>query len=190
MDPIVTARLKLRAAEADDREQLLELFGNEEVMRAFSEPLTGAAAEKRFTAMVELSNSLQCAEQPIIELASGEIVGYGGAAWYTFTSTELSYFNADELERFEGPKLELNLAVRPDKQNDDYATEAGLALVDIWKSTIGGDLLARVERWNKGAHIVIKRIGAFDVAKRYQVEGGDLTFVYRMEAPKVEGARR
>jgi len=186
MGPIVTARLKLRAAEADDREQLFELFRNKKVMRAFSGPLTGAAAKERFKAMIDLGNCLECAEQPMIELESGEIVGYAGAAWYTFTPAELSHFNADELEQFEGRKLELNFAVRPDKQDHDYATEGGVALVDRWKNTMGGDLLARIERWNEGAHIVIKRIGAFDVVKRYQVEGGDLTFVYRMDSPKVE----
>lgn len=42
-------------------------------MRAFSGPLTGDAAEKRLTEMIELGNSLECAEQPIIELESGEI---------------------------------------------------------------------------------------------------------------------
>ena len=188
MDPIITARLNLRPAETGDRGHLLELFGNEQVMRAFSGPVTGAEAEERFARMVDLGKNLRCAEQPMFELEGGDFVGYAGLAWYTFTQTELALFDADEQKRFAGRQLELKFAVMPDKQGQGFATEAGRALVECWKAAFGGDLLARVERWNEDAQTLVERIGFSDVVKRYQVTGGDLTFVYLMEAPVTEAS--
>src|SRR5437879_4768610 len=82
--PVLTARLELRLPRAADRARFVELFCDAEFM-VFSDGVhTVESAHRRFDEMLVRAEELGFAKQPVIERATGRIVGYSGVNWIAF----------------------------------------------------------------------------------------------------------
>jgi RimJ/RimL family protein N-acetyltransferase len=79
----------------------------------------------------------------VIERGSGAIVGYSGVAWFEFEGE---------------PRLEYGYRLVPEARGLGYATEAGLALLDIAVATFEGELLAMVDPRNVASQNVIAKL--------------------------------
>jgi RimJ/RimL family protein N-acetyltransferase len=88
MAPMLTARLEVRPPLEDDRRRFVELFQDPEFM-VFSDGVHDlASANRRFDEMLRAANELPFAKQPVVERASGRVVGYSGVAWFDFEALD------------------------------------------------------------------------------------------------------
>jgi RimJ/RimL family protein N-acetyltransferase len=81
---VLTDRLEMRLPLETDRGRFVELFCDRDFM-VFSDGVCSTeSAHARFDEMLSNGTELSYAKQPVIELATGEIVGYCGVAWFDF----------------------------------------------------------------------------------------------------------
>ena len=105
--------------------------------------------------MLRTASEVPFAKQPVIERATGTIVGYAGVAWFDF-----------EGER----RLEFGYRLVPDAHGRGYATEAGRAVLDVATETFRGELLAMIDPTNDASQGVIGKLG-FTFWKQAEVDG-------------------
>ncbi len=141
---VLTERLEVRLAVEADRCRFVELFRDPAFMEFSAGVHDLRSANARFDAMLDTAARVPFAKQPVIERASGEIVGYSGAAWF----------------EFEGAKrLEFGYRLVPHVRGRGYATEAGRALLKIAAESFDGELLAMIDRQNVASRRVIAKLG-------------------------------
>src|SRR5437764_15109707 len=79
---MLTERLEVRPPRDDDRERFVSLFCDPEFM-VFSDGVHDFdSANARFDQMLINARDVPFAKQPVIELATGTIIGYSGVAWF------------------------------------------------------------------------------------------------------------
>ena len=161
---VLTPRLEIRRPTESDRPRFVELFGDEAFMAFSGGPLAAERAHARFDRMLARAAELSFAKQPIVERSSGTVVGYTGVDWI-------------ELEG--GRRLEWGYRVAPGARGKGYATEAGLALLDVARADHSGEILGIVHPGNRASHGVIRKLG-FAHWKRAPVHG-ELRDLYRLE---------
>jgi len=144
MGPVLTERLELRPPIEADRARFVALFQNDDFM-VFSDGVHSTeSAHVRFDEMLKTADDIPFAKQPLIERATGTIVGYAGVAWFEF-----------EGER----RLEFGWRLVPEARGRGYATEAGRALLVVAAETFHGEILAMIDPTNAPSKNVAEKLG-------------------------------
>ncbi|MEM9609346.1 MAG: GNAT family N-acetyltransferase [Actinomycetota bacterium] len=154
-EPIETERLIVRLPEEADRERFVELWTDDEFQVFSPGTFDVAGASVRFDRMLERAAELTFAKQPIVDRASGRILGYTGVDTFEFEGeTRLEYgYRLDTSARGKG-----------------YATEAGQALLAHASQVWEGELLAMIDPRNDASRNVLGKLG-FEFWKQDLVEG-------------------
>jgi RimJ/RimL family protein N-acetyltransferase len=160
---LVTARLHVRLPVEADRERFVGLFTDPAFMVFSSDVLTTEAAHRRFDHMLALAAELPFAKQPLVERATGEVVGYTGVDRFV-------------LER--RPVLEWGWRLVPGARGKGYATEAGRALLARAAEVYRGEVVAMIDPTNVASRRVAEKLG-FAFEKQTLVDG-DLTDILRL----------
>jgi RimJ/RimL family protein N-acetyltransferase len=155
MVAVLTERLELRPPVESDRARFVALFQDEDFM-VFSDGVHGiASAHARFDQMLKNARAIPFAKQPLIERATGTIIGYAGVAWFDF-----------EGER----RLEFGWRLVPEARGHGYATEAGRALLEIAAESFHGEVLAMIDPANTPSQNVAGKLG-FTFWKQAIIDG-------------------
>jgi RimJ/RimL family protein N-acetyltransferase len=156
LDAVTTARLMVRPPREADRGRFAGLFGNAEFMAFYPAVLTGEQAGDRFDHMVEVCRAIPFGKQPVVELASGLVVGYTGVDYIDFEGRT---------------RLEWGYRLVPECRGRGYATEASRALLARAHQRYTGELLAIIAPGNLPSQNVCRKLG-FTFWKQAPVEGG------------------
>ena len=167
---LVTARLEVRPPTEADRLRFVELWCDAEFMVFSKRAPTEEAAHRRFDRMIEVCGTVPFAKQPIVERASGLVIGYTGADHFTFEGQA---------------RLEWGYRLVPESRGMGYATEASHALLDRARETFSGELLAIIDPANHASRNVCRKLG-FAFLRRASVDG-DLRNFYTLV---IDGAVR
>ena len=152
---VLTDRLELRRPLETDRARFVELFGDHDFM-VFSDGVHSLeSAHARYDQMLKNARNIPFAKQPLIERATGTIVGYAGVAWFDF-----------EGER----RLEFGWRLVPEARGHGYATEAGRALMEIAAQSFHGEVLAMIDPANAPSQNVARKLG-FSFWKQATIDG-------------------
>jgi RimJ/RimL family protein N-acetyltransferase len=161
---MLTRRLEIRLPTEEDRDRFVALFCDEEFM-VFSAGVRGPdAAHRRFDEMLIRADELPFAKQPVIERATGLIIGYSGADWFHF-----------EGER----RLEFGYRLVREARGRGYATEASRAVLTKAAETFCGEILAMIDPTNSASQSVAEKLG-FAFWKQAIVDGY-LDNIYRLQ---------
>jgi RimJ/RimL family protein N-acetyltransferase len=160
---LVTSRLEVRPPRELDRARFVDLFCNDDFMIFSGQALTEEAAHGRFDHMLAMCEVVPFAKQPIVERASGLVVGYTGVDYFTFEG---------------GEPLEWGYRLVPESRGLGYATEASRALLARARETFSGELLAMIDPGNHASQKVCRKLG-FTFLKQARVDG-DVTNLYKL----------
>jgi RimJ/RimL family protein N-acetyltransferase len=152
---MLTARLEVRRPEPADRDRFVELFCDPDFMVFSGGVHDRSSANARFDEMLVTAHDVPFAKQPVIERATGRIVGYTGVAWFHFEGAR---------------RLEYGYRLVPEARGRGYATEAGTALLGLAEQAFRGELLAMIDPTNEPSQRVIAKLG-FPYWKQAEVEG-------------------
>jgi RimJ/RimL family protein N-acetyltransferase len=141
---VLTDRLEVRRVRETDRSRFVELFCDADFMVFSDGACTTESAHARFDEMLSNGTELPYAKQPVIELATGTIVGYSGVAWFDF-----------EAQR----RLEFGYRLVPEARGRGYATEAGRAVLTLAAASFRGELLAMIDPMNRPSRNVAEKLG-------------------------------
>jgi RimJ/RimL family protein N-acetyltransferase len=163
---VTTARLLVRPPLETDRSRFIELFRDGEFMVFYPETLTAEQASDHFDHMRAICEAVPFGKQPVVELSSGNVVGYTGV---------------DYIE-FEGRTwLEWGYRLVPAARGRGYATEASRALLAKARRTYAGELLAIIAPENLASQNVCRKLG-FTFWKQAPVDG-DICNLYTLPVP-------
>lgn len=163
-DFVVTARLEVRPPVEGDRPRIVELFCDDDFMVFSSGSLTEVEANQRFDRMLALCEVVPFGKQPVVERASGNIVGYTGVDRFTFEGADW---------------LEWGYRLVSESRCLGYATEASLALLRRARRAFVGEILAIIDPSNGPSQKVCRKLG-FVFWKQAMVEG-DARNLYRLD---------
>lgn len=143
MPTVETDRLIIRHPTDDDRPRFVELF-TDEAFSVFGGVHDATSASARFDRMLAMAAAIPYAKQPIIERASGAIIGYSGV---------------DSVE-FEGlDRLEWGWRLVPEARGRGYATEATEALLTVAGLHSDGEILCLIAAENHPSRRVADKLG-------------------------------
>jgi RimJ/RimL family protein N-acetyltransferase len=160
----LTPRLEVRCPTELDRPRFVELFRDEAFMAFSGGPLAADQAHARFDRMLARCEEISFAKQAIVELSSGVVIGYTGVDWIEFDGR---------------PWLEWGYRLVPAARGKGYATEAGLALLEVAGNDFAGEVLGIIHPDNRASQNVIRKLG-FAYWKQAPVLG-DLRILYRLQ---------
>ena len=140
---IETERLLLRRPVEADRNRFVELFTDDEFM-VFGARLNIDSANARFDDMLDMSELVAYAKQPIVERSSGTIMGYTGVGVISFDGAEY---------------LEWGWRLLPAARGKGFATEAETALLALADGTDDGKMLCFIEPDNTASRSVADKVG-------------------------------
>lgn len=140
-----TERLEVRPPQEGDRDRLVELFMTDSFMiHSLSGALDEDGANRRFERMLAVAEELPFCKQPVIERATGTLIGYAGADYVDWRG-----------ER----RLEWGYRLVEDARGKGYATEASQALLDRVGETFKGDILGLIDPINHRSRNVLQKLG-------------------------------
>lgn len=154
-DVVTTERLIVRPPEEADRARFVQLFSDHDFMVFYPETLTEEQAQARFDHMTDVCRTIPFGKQPVVERASGRVIGYTGV---------------DHIEVEGRDWLEWGYRLVPDARGLGYATEASLALLAKARETYVGELLAIIDPENIASQQVCRKLG-FTYWKQGPVDG-------------------
>lgn len=143
MPAIETERLVIRPPVEGDRARFVELF-TDAAFTVFGGVHDVASANARFDAMLALAGAVPYAKQPVIERATGLIVGYTGVGTVVL----------DDVDR-----LEWGWRFVPEARGRGYATEATTALLGLADDAADGELLCIIDVENQPSRRVADKVG-------------------------------
>jgi RimJ/RimL family protein N-acetyltransferase len=117
---VLTERLEVRPPREEDRDRFVALFGDPDFMIFSNGVHDLSSAHARFDDMLRIAHEVPFAKQPVINLASGMIVGYCGVAWFEFEGAA---------------RLEFGYRLVPEARGRGFATEAGRAVLVLAAET-------------------------------------------------------
>ena len=161
--PVLTERLLIRPAREADRARMVSLWCDEEFMAFAPGEKSREAAQRRFDHMLEVGEDVPFAKQPIIERASGIIVGYTGVDWFDYQGR---------------PRLEFGWRLASEYRGLGYATEAAQALLDQARRTFVGEIFVIIDLDNLASQNVCRKLG-FEPFGQASLYGGTKN-LYRM----------
>jgi RimJ/RimL family protein N-acetyltransferase len=139
-----TSRLVVRAPVEADRGRFVELF-TDEAFTVFSDGVHDiTSANERFDRMLALVEAVPYAKQPVVERATGTIVGYTGAGTAII----------DGIDR-----LEWGWRFVPTARGLGYATEATAALLAVADACDDGEMLCIIAADNHASRRVADKLG-------------------------------
>lgn len=130
---------------------------------AFSGVLDVPAANRRFDEMLRRAQELPFAKQPVLERATGTIIGYAGVDWFEFEGRN---------------RLEFGYRLVPEARGQGYATEAGQAVLAKAAETFRGEIFAIIDPRNHASQNLARKLG-FQFW-RQAVVNGYLDNIYRL----------
>lgn len=142
---IHTERLLIRSPEPADAQLLAEIWADPEVTRTLGGPRDRDEIERMLTEDAEEEDPQTFDLWPVIERATGEVVGHCGL-----------------LEKEVGgqPEIELVYVLRRASWGRGYATEAARAIRDYAFNELGlRRLISLIEPDNKGSQRVAEKVG-------------------------------
>jgi RimJ/RimL family protein N-acetyltransferase len=160
---LVTGRLEVRHPVEADRPRFVELFCDEAFMVFSGGALSEVEANTRFDGMVARCLEVSFAKQPIVERASGLVVGYTGVDWIDFGGRRW---------------LEWGYRLVTVARGKGYATEASGALLAVAAECYTGEILGLIHPENGASKGVIAKLG-FEYWKRAPVLG-EVRDVFRL----------
>jgi RimJ/RimL family protein N-acetyltransferase len=141
---LVTERLIIRLAQEADRPRFVSLFRDPQ-FRAFTQgPLSEPDAHRRFDRMLAMCAECAFAKQPLVEQASGRIVGYAGVDWFGAGDDRC---------------LEFGWRLAAEARGLGYATEASRALLELAERTFTGEIFSMIANDNEASHNVARKLG-------------------------------
>ena len=161
---MLTERLEMRSLVEADRSRFVELAGDDAFMVYSGGVHSRASANEWVDRLLLRATQYPFAKQPVIERVTGRIVGYCGVDIATFEHA---------------PCLEFGYRLIPTARGKGYATEAGLALLEMARRTYRGELFAFIDPRNTPSQRVIGKLG-FTFLRLALVEGF-MDNVYRKE---------
>lgn len=161
---MLTERLELRLPHEDDRTRFIELFCDDEFMEFSAGILLPEAAHRRFDEMLLRAEELPFAKQPVIERATGRIIGYSGVNWFDFEG---------------GRRLEFGYRLVGGARGRGYGTEAGRAVLTTAAAAFRGEILAMIDPTNHASQNLARKLG-FTFWKHAVVQGY-LDGIYRLK---------
>lgn len=164
-DVIATPRLLLPPPSEQHRAALVALFQDAEFMvftRAGALPVDGAVA--RFERMLRTAAEVPWAKRPIVERASGAVIGYAG----------FDHIEIDGLHH-----IEIGYRLAPTARGRGYVTEACRALLERWDGSAAGALVAIIDPVNHPSARVIGKLG-FTWWKRSTIHASEFDVYRRM----------
>lgn len=141
---VLTPRLEIRLPKESDRSRFVDLFCDEEFMVFAGGVFDPERAHRRFDRMLVNADELTFAKQPVIERATGVVVGYVGVDWFDF-----------EGER----RLEFGWRLVPEARGRGYATEASRCVLEVAADTFRGEILAMIDPTNHPSQGVARKLG-------------------------------
>jgi RimJ/RimL family protein N-acetyltransferase len=141
---MLTPRLEVRLARESDRARFVQLFCDDDFMVFSSGVLSPSAAHDRFDGMLARGGDLTFAKQPVIERASGNIVGYAGVDGFDFEGRR---------------RLEFGYRLVPEARGLGYATEASRAILTTASESYRGEILAIIDPTNRASQNVARKLG-------------------------------
>ncbi|MGI9615427.1 MAG: GNAT family N-acetyltransferase [Acidimicrobiales bacterium] len=145
-----TDRLIIRHPVEGDRDRFVELF-TDETFTVFSGGVHDVeSANARFDRMLAVASAVPYAKQPVIERATGAIVGYTGVDTLLFEGVE---------------RMEWGWRFVPEARGKGYATEATSALLAIADRHHDGEMLCLIAVDNHPSRRVADKVG-FDWWRR------------------------
>jgi RimJ/RimL family protein N-acetyltransferase len=160
---VLTERLLIRPAQEPDRARMVSLWTDEDFMVFAPGPKSEEAAQRRFDHMLEVREDVPFAKQPVIERASGVIVGYTGVDWFDYQGRL---------------RLEFGWRLAPEYRGLGYATEAAQALLDQARRTFVGEIFVIIDLENLASQNVCRKLG-FTPLGQASLYGG-MKNLYRM----------
>lgn len=143
MSTVETHRLIVRAPLESDRGRFVELF-TDEAFTVFSEGVHDIeSANERFDAMLALADTVPYAKQPVVERATGIIVGYTGVGTVAFEGLN---------------RLEWGWRLVPEARAQGYATEATTALLTVADAYDNGEVLCIIAADNGASRRVADKL--------------------------------
>ncbi len=138
-----TDRLTIRLPAEADRPRFVELF-TDDAFTVFGGSHDVPSANARFDRMLALAQVVPYAKQPVIEKASGAIVGYSGVGSVVFEGLD---------------RLEWGWRFVPEARGRGYATEATEALLAIADAHHDGEMLCIIDPANQPSLRVADKVG-------------------------------
>lgn len=169
---VTTVRLRVRFPLEADRDRFVELFRDEDFMVFYPDVLTEEEANDRFDHMVAVCRTIPFGKQPVVELASGLVVGYTGVDYIDFEGKTW---------------LEWGYRLVPERRGLGYATEASRALLAKAHQTYAGELLAIIAPENLASQNVCRKLG-FTFWKQAPVDG-DIRNLYTLRLGRSASAK-
>ncbi len=140
---VESERLLIRAPVEADRARFVELF-LDPAFTVFANPEDDSSADERFERMLEFAAAVPYAKSPIVERSTGRIVGYTGV-WRE--------------ELFGLDRLEWGWRLEPSARGKGYATEAGLAWLQLADRTDDGEMVCIIDHENSPSRRVAVKLG-------------------------------
>lgn len=144
MSGLETSRLVIRPAVEEDRERFVALFTDPDFMVFAHGVHDHRSANDRFDTMSTLCEMVPYAKQPMIERATGLIVGYTGVGTVSISGLE---------------RLEWGWRLVPEARGRGLATEATAALLDVADATDDGEILCLIHPENAPSRRVAEKLG-------------------------------
>ncbi|MEM9564353.1 MAG: GNAT family N-acetyltransferase [Actinomycetota bacterium] len=144
MTTVETERLILRPAIEADRSRMVELFTDPAFTVYSDETHDLASANARFDRFVALAGAIPYAKQPVIEKASGRILGYTGVGTVVFDGVN---------------RLEWGWRLDASARGKGYATEATAALLTVADGVADGEMLCLIDPENAPSRRVADKVG-------------------------------
>lgn len=139
-----TDRLTIRLPVEEDRPRFVELF-TDESFTVFSDGVHDLdSANARFDRMVALAEVVPYAKQPVIEKATGIIIGYTGVGTVVHEGLD---------------RLEWGWRLASDTRGRGYATEATTALLEVADAHDDGEMLCIIATDNLPSRRVADKVG-------------------------------
>lgn|GEM_PF-461856 len=139
-----TDRLIIRAPVASDRRRFVELFTDEEFTVFSSGVHDNDSANARFDRMLAVAHDVPYAKQPIVERATGTIIGYTGVDTVVFEGID---------------RLEWGWRLAAEARGQGYATEAATALLAVADAHDDGEMLCIIAADNTPSRRVADKLG-------------------------------
>jgi RimJ/RimL family protein N-acetyltransferase len=144
MSTTETDRLTIRAPVENDRQRFVELFTDDAFIVSSHGMHDVGSANARFDRMLALADSVPYAKQPVIDRATGIIVGYSGVGAVVFEGVD---------------RLEWGWRFVPEARGRGYATEATLALLEVADACDNGEVLCSIAVDNLLSRRVADKVG-------------------------------
>jgi RimJ/RimL family protein N-acetyltransferase len=170
-DPV--PRVDVRPPTEAARPRFVELFGDPGFMEFSDGTLTEAEAHARFDRMLANAAELTFGKQPVVERATGRILGYAGV---------------DHIDVDGRGWLEFGYRLVPDARGRGYATEASRAVLATAAASYRGEILAIIDPRNAASQNVARKLG-FRYWRQATVDG-DVRNLYRLPIDEEATDRR